>query len=227
MKIQDIKNLIFTELESFAASNGFKTVKSRFALSRRIGNRTEEIWFTTNSWGFEVHLFPYVGVDFSDITAICNACGFHLNHSAFINLRLLQAIKSNGFNPDLRWQMQVKNTDRFVLSEDDIDCNWLHLRNELLLILPLAMDFMSQYNSIAALDALYNTRPIERYCPYCSGLDSHCMVGLISAKLSHNSDYEDVKQMYQQIVKKGDFTVEMKSSFTRLKAYLDNYETDR
>ena len=227
MKIQDIKNLIFAELEPFATSNGFKIVKSRFALSRRIGNRSEEIWFTTNAWGFEVHLFPYVSVDFSDITAICNACGFHLNHSAFINLRLLQAIKSNGFNPDLRWQMQVKNTDRFVLTDNNFACNWLDLNNELLPILPLAVDFMSQYNSIAALDALYNTRPIELYCPYCSGLDTHCMVGLISAKLSRNSDYEDVKQMYQQIVKRENFTVEMKSSFTRLTAYLDNYEVDR
>ena len=61
----------------------------------------------------------------------------------------------------------------------------------------------------------------------CSGLDTHCMVGLISAKLSRNSDYEDVKQMYQQIVKRENFTVEMKSSFTRLTAYLDNYEADR
>lgn len=227
MKIQDIKNLIFAELESFAASNGFKIVKSRFALSRRIGNRTEEIWFTTNSWGFEVHLFPYVSVDFSDITAICNVCGFNLNHSAFINLRLLQAIKSNGFNPDLRCQMQMKKMDRFVLTDDDFNCNWLNRNNELLPMLPLAVDFISEYNSIAALDALYNTRPIERYCPYCSGLDSHCMVGLISAKLSHNSDYKDIKQMYQQIVKKEDFTVEMESSFTRLTAYLDNYEADR
>ena len=41
------------------------------------------------------------------------------------------------------------------------------------------------------------------------------------------SDSNNIKQMYQQIVKKEDFTVEMESSFTRLTAYLDNYETDR
>lgn len=93
MKIQDIKKHVFSVLEPFATSNGFKAVKSRFALSRKDGNRTDEIWFSTNSWGFEVHLFPYVGVDFRDITAICNTYGFHLNHSAFINLRLLHKIQ--------------------------------------------------------------------------------------------------------------------------------------
>lgn len=75
MKIQDIKKHVFSVLEPFAISNGFKAVKSRFALSRKIGNRTDEIWFSTNSWGFEVHFFPYVSVDFRDITAICNICG--------------------------------------------------------------------------------------------------------------------------------------------------------
>ena len=59
------------------------------------------------------------------------------------------------------------------------------------------------------------------YSPYCSGLDTHCMVGLISAKLSKNADYENIKRMYQRIVKKEDFTIEMKSSFSRIVAYLE------
>lgn len=60
-----------------------------------------------------------------------------------------------------------------------------------------------------------------------SGLDTHCMAGLISAKLSNNAHYENIKQMYKRIVKKGDFTDGMKSSFSQLTVYLDNYETDR
>lgn len=225
MKISDIKNRLFSELEPFAISNGFKAVKSRFALSRKDGNRTDEIWFSTNSWGFEVHLFPYVGLDFRDITAICDTCGFHLNHSAFINLRLLQEIKSNGFNPDLRWQMQVKKTDRFILSDDEP--GYYLLENGMNSLLPLALDFLSQHDSIGTIDKLFNMLPIEQYSPYCSGLDTHCMVGLISAKLSNNPQYENIKQMYKRIVKQEDFTDETKSSFSQLTVYLDNYETDR
>ena len=224
MKIQDIRKYVFSVLEPFTIANGFKAVKSRFALSKKVGNRTDEIWFSTNSWGFEIHLFPYVSVDFRDITTICNTCGFHLNHSAFINLRLLQEIKSNGFNPDLRWRMQVKKTDRFILSDDEP--GYYRLKNGMNSLLPLALDFISQHDSIGTIDKLFNMRPIEQYSPYCSGLDTHCMVGLISAKLSQNADYVNIKQIYHRIVEKEDFTDEMKSSFTRLTAYLDNYETD-
>jgi hypothetical protein len=88
------------------------------------------------------------------------------------------------------------------------------------------LDFLSQYESINSIDRLFNNLPIERYSPYCSGLDTHCMVGLISAKLSNNPKYENIKQMYKRIVKKEDFTDDMKSSFTRLTVYLDNYESD-
>lgn len=225
MKIQDIKKYVFSVLEPFATSNGFKVIKNRFALSRKVGNRTDEIWFTTNSWGFEVHLFPYVGVDFRDITAICNTCGFHLNYPAFINLKLLQEIKSNGFNPDLRWQMQAKKTDRFILSDDEPGYN--RLENEMNSLLPLALDFLSQHNNIGTIDKLLNTQPIEQYSPYCSGLDTHCIAGLISAKLSNNAHYYNIKQMYKRIVKKEDFTDGMKSSFSQLTVYLDNYDTDR
>lgn len=226
MKIQNVKKHILNVLEPFASANGFKILKGRFALSRKTGNRTDEIFFTYCSWGFEVNIFPYVSVDYGEITTICNDCGFNLNHSAFINLLLLQRIKQRGFNPDLRWKMQVAKTDRFILSDDEPD-DYNRLDIGLSPLLPLALDFLSQYDSINSIDRLFNNPPIEQYNPYCSGLDTHCMVGLISAKLSHNADYENIKQMYQRIVEKEDFTDNMKSSFTRLTAYLNNYETGR
>lgn len=200
-------------MEPFASANGFKIFKGRFALSRKAGNRTDEIFFTYNSWGFEVQLFPYVSVDLVEVTSICKECGFNLNHSAFINLRLLQEIELHRFNPDLRWQMQVKNNDRFILSDDDSGYN--RVENGMKSLLPLALKFLSRYDSVDTIDQLFNTMPIDRYSPYCSGLDTHCMVGLISAKLSHNADYEKIKHMYQRIVEKEDFTDKMKTSFSR------------
>ncbi|MCX4284361.1 hypothetical protein [Duncaniella dubosii] len=225
MKIQNVKKHILNVLEPFASANNFKILKGRFALSRKVGNRTDEIFFTYCSWGFEVNIFPYVSVDYGEITTICNDCGFNLNHSAFINLLLLQRIKQRGFNEDLRWKMQVTKTDRFILSDDETD-DYNQLDIGLSPLLPISLNFLSQYNSINSIDRLFNNPPIEQYNPYCSGLDTHCMIGLISAKLSNNADYENIKQMYQRIVEKEDFTDNMKSSFTRLTTYLDNYETD-
>ena len=220
MKIQDVKKHIFSILEPFAAANGFKILRGRFVLSRKVGSRTDGIFFTYCSWGVEVNIFPYVSVDYGEITTICNDCGFTPNHSAFINLLLLQRIKLQGFNPDLRWKMQVAQTDRFILSDDEPD-DYNRLDVGLSPLLPIALDFISQYDRIDSIDRLLNTMPIEQYSPYCSGLDTHCMVGLISAKLSNNADYENVKRMYQRIVKKEDFTNEMKSSFSRVVVYLD------
>lgn len=198
MKLQDIKQHIFSELEPFAVSKGFKMLKGRFALVRKQKDRTDKILFLTNSWGFEVHIFPIVCVDFNEIRTICKKCGFNLNSSAFINLRILEEIKLHGFNDDLRWQMQIANTDRFVLTDYNMDYNLLN--KEISSLLPLALDFCAKYCSISAIDLLLNNRPIERYSPYCSGLDTHCMIGIIAAKLSQNSEYEEIKQMYQQIV---------------------------
>ena len=101
---------------------------------------------------------------------------------------LLQRIKLQGFNPDLRWKMQVAKTDRFILSDNEYD-DYNRLDMGLSPLLPIALDFLSQYDSIDSIDRLFNTMPIEQYSPYCSGLYTHCMVGLISAKLSKNADY--------------------------------------
>ncbi|HAB40209.1 MAG TPA: hypothetical protein DCE24_00005, partial [Porphyromonadaceae bacterium] len=108
---------------------------------------------------------------------------------AFINLLLLQRIKQRGFNEDLRWKMQVTKTDRFILSDDETD-DYNQLDIGLSPLLPISLNFLSQYNSINSIDRLFNNPPIEQYNPYCSGLDTHCMIGLISAKLSNNADYE-------------------------------------
>ena len=121
--------------------------------------------------------------------------------------------------------MQVKKTDRFILSDDEP--GYYRLENGMNSLLPLALDFISQHDSIGTIDKLFNMLPIEQYSPYCSGLDTHCMVGLISAKLSNNPQYENIKQMYKRIIKQEDFTDEMKSSFSQLTVYLDNYETGR
>lgn len=51
MKIQDVKKHIFSILEPFAAANGFKILRGRFVLSRKVGSRTDGIFFTYCSWG--------------------------------------------------------------------------------------------------------------------------------------------------------------------------------
>ena len=224
MKIKEVKQRILTGLEFFAAANGFKIYKGKFCLSRKDDNRETGVFFTYNTWGVEIQIFPSVYVDFKEIRAICERCAFHLNYTAFINLRLLEKINSIGFNSDLRWQMQCANEDRVVIIEGETDMDIVI--DNIQSLMPLALDFISQTADIVLIDHLFNTIPIEKYSPYCSGLDTHCIVGLIAARLSGNTEYEKLRRMYERIVAKEDFRDDMKASFAQIVKYLDRYETD-
>ena len=224
MKIKEVKQRILTGLEFFAAANGFKIYKGKFCLSRKDDHRETGVFFTYNTWGVEIQIFPSVYVDFKEIRAICERCGFHLNYTAFINLRLLEKINSIGFNSDLRWQMQCANEDRVVIIEGETDMDIVI--DNIQSLMPLALDFISQTADIVLIDHLFNTIPIEKYSPYCSGLDTHCIVGLIAARLSGNTEYEKLRRMYERIVAKEDFRDDMKASFAQIVKYLDRYETD-
>lgn len=182
MKINDVRNSILEKLSPFAVNNGFKVIKGRFALERNVSGKKDAIWFTYNSWGDEIHLFPYVSVDFSSIKSICNQCGFSLNYCAFINLLLFRRILTVGFNPDIRWQMQVANEDRIIVTEDSYNPEDVY--NQVNNLLEYAIGYFNQIRAISDVDRIYNERPISRYNPNCSGLDTHCFIGLISAWLS-------------------------------------------
>ena len=225
MTIKEVKQRILTGLEPFAAAKGLKIYKGKFCLSRKDSNLETGVFFTYNTWGFEVQIFPSVYVDFKEIRDICERCGFHLNYTTFINLRLLERINRSGFNPDLRWQMQCANEDRFIINEDETDIDTVI--DKISSLMPLALDFISQTADIVLIDRLFNTIPIERYSPYCSGLDTHCIVGLIAARLSGNMEYDKLRKIYERIVAKEDFRDDMKASFAQIVNYLDNYETDR
>ena len=155
MKIKEVKQRILTGLEFFAAANGFKIYKGKFCLSRKDDNRETGVFFTYNTWGVEIQIFPSVYVDFKEIRAICERCGFHLNYTAFINLRLLEKINSIGFNSDLRWQMQCANEDRVVIIEGETDMDIVI--DNIQSLMPLALDFISQTADIVLIDHLFNT----------------------------------------------------------------------
>ena len=120
--------------------------------------------------------------------------------------------------------MQCANEDRVVIIEGETDMDIVI--DNIQSLMPLALDFISQTADIVLIDHLFNTIPIEKYSPYCSGLDTHCIVGLIAARLSGNTEYEKLRRMYERIVAKEDFRDDMKASFAQIVKYLDRYETD-
>lgn len=242
MKIQEVKNVILEGLKPFAEEIGYKINKGRFGIFSKERNPLTSIDFSYLTWGFEVQLEPYVRVDYKIIHEICEKCGFPLNYCAFINLFLLEEIHKHGWHKGLRNQMGIDQTDRLTITESEFSFEymrkekpdardkiifkegdeWIERCNAIIAsLLPYAVDYISQLSNIAGLDRLYNSFPINYYNPNCVGIDYHCMVGLISAKLAHNPQYDKLKDIYTTIVKKQIRVEATRQSFFRLVDYLD------
>lgn len=244
MKIGDVKNTILDGLRPFAEENGFKVNKGKFGIFLKEKERISSIDFSYCTWGFYVDLYPHVKIKFKVIHEICEQCGYNLNYTAFINLFELEDIQKHG----LLWNLFTKepwtNRDRITL----LDCGndfWVErLRkenpdseNQIMLVdngwgercnkrieelLPYAVDYIDRYSDIEAIDRLYNTFPINFRNPNCSSSISNSVIGLISAKLSHNPRYDKIKETYTAIIKKECYYEETRQSFFRIIDYLDN-----
>lgn len=219
MKLSEVKALLLKELEPFAVNNGFKVVKKDFALRKVYDNHIVTIDFSYNYWQDEIHLFPYVKIRFYDIHRICEDNGFDLNYTAFLNLFILQEIVNGSWTEDTGWQMQYKCEDRFVLySVEDV----LSLMPKLNKLLSLALDYIEENATLKAIDMLFNREPTFKYNPHCSGRNTHCLIGLIVAKLVNNPLYDKLEMTYSNIVKEEDFLQETKNAFERIKLFLSS-----
>lgn len=58
MKISEIKNELLTTLSPCV----FKVNKTKFCLKKNDENNESQFSFDYNSWGDEIHLFPYVQI---------------------------------------------------------------------------------------------------------------------------------------------------------------------
>ena len=116
--------------------------------------------------------------------------------------------------------MQYNQKDRFkIFNLKDIDKS---VDATLNLIYKYGLNYIEKYSNIKSIDALYNENPLA-YNPNCSGLNTHCIIGLISAKLSKNINYDKLEEIYSKIVRENDFNEIDKVAFEKIKKYLKNY----
>ena len=67
---------------------------------------------------------------------------------------------------------------------------------------------------------MYNINPLYEYNPNCSGMDTHCIIGLIASKLNNNN-YAYIRELYSNTVKCRDFLESTKRSFFSIRDSLD------
>ncbi len=220
MKLAEVKNNFLLGFEEFAKEYNFKIVKKDFEIKKSEKEYTCAFQFDYNYWQDEIHLFPFVAIKINQIHDICKINDYDLNYTAFINLLFLEKYFKNKYNEDTRWKMQYNQKDRFkIFSLKDIDKSVSATLN---LIYKYGLNYIEKYSNIKSIDALYNENPLA-YNPNCSGLNTHCIIGLISAKLSKNINYYKLEEIYSKIVRENDFNEIDKVAFEKIKKYLKNY----
>ena len=220
MKLIEVKNNFLLGFEEFAKEQNFKIVKKDFEIKKYEKEYTFAFQFDYNYWQDEIHLFPFVAIKLNQIHDICKINGYDLNYTAFINLLFLEKYFKNKYNEDTCWKMQYNQKDRLkIFSLNDID---KIIDKTLNLIYKYGLNYIEKYSNIKSIDALYNENPLA-YNPNCSGLNTHSIIGLISAKLSKNINYDNLEEIYSKIVRENDFNEIDKVAFEKIKNYLKNF----
>ncbi len=218
MKISEIKSELLSTLKPYVSSQGFKVNKTQFCLKRDGENNECQFSFDYNSWGDEIHIFPYVQIRNKKIHSICETCDFHLNYTAFINLLVLKKIYDGTFTEDTKWKMQYDRQDRFVIFDNS---DMEKAKAELIKLLPMGLKYFHDHDDIYAIDKMYNTPPLNKQNPNSSGFDTQCVIGLISAKLAHNGNYEQISSLYSSLIQSEDVLQDTRNKFERIKNLIE------
>ncbi len=218
MKISVIKKWLLDEIVQLSELKSFKVSYKDFSLTSKNKDRELKFYFTYNSWADEIHLFPIVSIDLFDIIEVAKINNYSFNKTAFMNLFVLKKYLNNEITEDTVWQMQLNDEDR--ISVTNLDC--INKAKSLIesLFVNYGKLYFNEYSSIEKIDEMYNTYPTDEYNPNCSGMNIHCIIGLISAKLSGNKDYTNLSDIYSEIVSKKNFHVHDKDAFFRIRKYL-------
>lgn len=220
MKLSEVKNELLVGLTPFAATNGFKISKGHFLMNKKTLMGSASISFEHMSGLENIQIQPYVEIKIDAIHDICKKHGFNLNYTAFINLFVLESVLNNTYTSDTQWKLQINQKERFsVRSIQDIST----IIKQLIPMLDNAINYINTNSSVESIDKMYNTNPLYEYNPNCSGMDTHCIIGLIASKLN-NSNYSHIRELYSNTVNSRDFLDSTKRSFFSIRDFLDEMD---
>lgn len=217
MNLREVKNELIVGLTPFASTNGFKINKVQFLMNKKTLMGSASISFEHLSGLDNIQIQPYVEIKIDAIHNICEKHGFNLNYTAFINLFILESVLNNTYTCDTQWKLQINQKERFsVHAIQDIG----KIINRLIPMLDNAVNYINTNSCVESIDKMYNTNPLYEYNPNCSGMDTHCIIGLIAAKLSNNN-YSHIREIYSNKVDCCDFLESTKHSFFAIRDFLD------
>lgn len=114
--------------------------------------------------------------------------------------------------------MQYDKQDRFVIFDNrDLE----KAKTELIKLLSMGLKYFHDHDDIYAIDKMYNTPPLNKQNPNCSDFDTQCVIGLISAKLARNGNYEQISSYYSNLIRSADMLQDTRNKFERIKKSIE------
>lgn len=219
MRISEVKKILVDIITPIGDKYGAKVVKRDVSLNYSHNGMNCGITFTYNLWDDEKQIFPYVEIDCPTMHRICDQVGFHLNHTCFINLFVLETMLKGKWKEDTAWQLQCENKDRFIVTDlSQLDDYKVYLSN----LISMGIEWSRQIDSIQKIDEMFNIQYFKKKNPFCSGFDTHMFIGSIAARLAQNPQSKKIYDTYFELMKKKDLYESTKESFSQLDALLFN-----
>lgn len=220
MNLSDTRKKMFELLTPLSLDLGYKINKSQYLLSKKEQNKTSQLHFTYNYWFDEIQIFPYVDVNIKEINDIWIMFDEYISYTYSMNLKKLKDFYDIG---DIDWtKFNDGERDRYKIFNIDNDlvdtCNKIEI-----LFQKYGVKYITDFGSIEGVDKIYNNLK-ESNNPHCAGFQVRSVVGLISAKLSDNKNYDEISNFYTAKIKQHEINNSMTKKdieiFYNVKKYL-------
>lgn len=221
MKLSEVKIIIFETFVNLENEYGYKLSKGKFGFIKKEKGSVSGLYFTENHWFDEVQIMPAICVDVEEINVIWKKFNNNIGYTYFMNLLELKDWYDLGF---VKWEKFKRDQgNKYKLFDYDNDLK--SAINEIQdLFKNYGLKYVNDFSNLEGVDKLYNTNLLENKNPHCSGLQVQSIVGMISAKLSSNSNYKVITDVYSDLLEKHRLENTMNlndiETFYKIKKYL-------
>lgn len=194
MKLKDVKDYLFENIDEFNEKYGFSSKKSTFKLIKKTEFGSIVISFTYNKYYDEIELIPCLKIYHKNLSDIAKKCIPGTNPAVamyMIDLKLLKekgerAIQKAAERGEVCWHINEDTYKEDILKAIE-ELNYIYEN--------YGKYEVERFSSIEEIYKLFRDKP-KKHSYYHTVWQYKAIFGLITAKVLHKDDYEKLKQIY-------------------------------
>ncbi len=218
MKVSTIHKAYIELFSDFAQKTGLHLSKSSGDLTLKRPEFTARFVLLKTVYD-DIWLYPVLFIEYKSLARLAKV--FFPNRPHFLDAVRINLFTLRDFLLEKYDGRRSNNRYFTIRSEEDI----ASFGKAYLELVQMALSYIDGHcSSIAELNTMYNSIPYWKENPHCSWYYDNCFLGPAVAKLSNNSNYESLRDIYVEIIENGDVMPdhEMKDAFYKMIAILDS-----